>query len=74
MINNRYVVVMNICRSSPRARREYLAVVNYNPYLKARDHISTVAVESVDDAFVFQERAAAEMAAVWVGGSVEQLP
>ncbi len=66
-----YVVKVERRISGHESSQEYLTAIGYDPYQRG----SAVRVTSplIDDAFKFEERAAAEFAAVFVGGSVEQV-
>lgn len=68
----RYVVRVEVRESPIRAFDGYLEAIRYDPYGRGDDRPATITTER-SEAFVFQERAAAEMAAVWVGGRVEAL-
>jgi hypothetical protein len=56
---------------SPSEVTEYLTAIRHDPYRKGLEntHMSTTEFE---DAFVFKELAAAEFAAVYVGGIVKE--
>lgn len=56
----------------PASTKQYLSVINYNPYNRHdREALTTLYTDHKDEAFHFSERAAAEMGAVFVGGYVE---
>lgn len=68
-----YVVVTERAfRGSPECHDEYLTSIRYDRYRTGdtRTHHSTTCIE---EAFRFQTLAAAEMAAVFVGGRVEEI-
>lgn len=50
---------------------KYLVAIDYNPYQRPYEHLVTFFSKNTGDAFVFNTEAAAEMAAVFVGGEVE---
>lgn len=52
--------------------REYLMMVTWDPYGKGGDRGPPQYTYEAEIAFEFHTRAAAEMAAVWVGGVVEE--
>lgn len=58
----------------PHETKQYLEVINHNPYNKPRAELQTLYCEYREDAFIFQSRSAAEFAAVFIGGTVEELP
>ena len=58
----------------PEGTKQYLVVINHNPYNKPRQELITIYADSIYEAFVFTDQGAAEIAAVWVGGQVEVLP
>jgi hypothetical protein len=72
----RYVVAhwtRGVDDSGPKSTKQYLTAINYNPYNKPRQELSTVYTGDMYQAFVFTDVGAAEMAAVFVGGQVERL-
>lgn len=66
-----YVVKKDVgVKGTPDRVEEYLCVINYNPY-HVHDGLRQPAMSSeVDEAFLFRTEAAAEMAAVFIGGKV----
>lgn len=56
----------------PDSTKQYLHTIHYNPYNKPREHLDTVYVDHREEAFHFTEKAAAEFAACFVGGYVEE--
>lgn len=65
-----YVIVEECDRGDPTPHRRYLVALQYQPYVNGT--ACRVLSDTADDAFEFQERAAAELAAVFVGGEVEE--
>ena len=65
------VTTMRAVTGSPSEVKEYLSAIRMDPYRKGMEttHVSTTEIE---DAFVFQTLAAAEFAAVYVGGIVKE--
>ena len=66
----RYVVVVNEADkdAGPKVFRRYLVAVAYQSYSSSSS--CRLCSDDVAEAFVFTERSAAEMAAVWIGGKV----
>lgn len=56
--------------TGPQETEQYLACINYNPYARSREDLVTLFEDHQSDAFIFQTQAAAEMAAVFIGGIV----
>lgn len=55
----------------PKETEQYLAVINHNPYNRHdRVSLTTLFVQDQREAFKFDTKSAAEVAAVWVGGEV----
>lgn len=70
-----YVVIHHtrgVKDGGPKATKQYLVAINYNPYNKPRDGLATVYTDNIYEAFRFTEKAAAEMAACFVDGHVEE--
>lgn len=57
--------------TGPQTYRRYLTAICYQPYRYGDSCRATS--DELEAAFVFTERAAAEVAAVWIGGSVEEI-
>lgn len=69
-----YVVKVrrSVC-GTPESHEEYLAAIRYDPYQTGNVNTHCTS-PSLDEAFKFQTLAAAEMAAVFVGGWVYEPP
>ena len=65
------VTTLRAIPGSPSDVTEYLSAIRLDPYRKGMEttHVST---DEIEDAFVFQTLAAAEFAAVYVGGIVKE--
>lgn len=50
---------------------KFLVAIDYNPYQKPREYLDTYFSEDPEEAFTFETQAAAEIAAVFVGGRVD---
>lgn len=69
-MGNKYVVKLweSDKSTGPESFQRYLQAICHQPYRDGSSYRATT--DDVSEAFVFQERAAAEVAAVWVGGEV----
>lgn len=73
-MSNTYIVrLMRGVRGTPKMEHVYLRAIAHDPYEKGGDYCRRVTSPHQSDAFRFKERAAAELAAVMVGGSVVKL-
>lgn len=68
-----YVVAKNIRQANLGGDtvKQYLVAIDYNPYQTIGRVSETLFVYDRSEAFQFQDRGAAEVAAVFVGGFVE---
>jgi len=77
MSDDTYVVMFKrryITKTDIETEDVYLVAIQYNPYNKSRSTDQRIeCIEDPNDAFEFTEKAAAEFAAVYVGGFVETL-
>ena len=73
----RYAVkhsTQGVNNSGPAYTDQFLSAIHHNPYNRHDREITTLFVDDLDDAFLFKTEAAAEFAAVFVGGEVIRLP
>lgn len=56
----------------PQETKQYLWAINHNPYNRPNSELRTHYVSDASDAFKFTEKSAAEFAACFIGGDVEE--
>lgn len=67
-----FIVVFDRRVGALDSAREYLVALRYDPYGKGDTYSGPLTLADRREAFVFRTLAAAEVAAVYIGGYVEQ--